>query len=282
LERALDSLCDQTFKDFDVLICDDGSEDGCFEALSPYFQRLSVTYLFQDNSGSPAAARNMGLAVSDHKYIAFLDSDDWWLPTKLEESVRRLEKGLDLVFHDLRCSYGGRSIFRSSVVRSRSISADPYTFLIKHGNVIPTSSVVARGSVLKRAGLQSSDISHRGWEDYEYWLRVSRESSLFERIPHRLGFYSVSEEGDSSNQDPADLILRVRASLFPPHGPEPGWIAFAEGVALMKGGNLSGARRRLWSAVFSRDLRLRTDRLRCIKFLLATFVPRSKASMKGT
>lgn len=88
--RAVDSVLRQTHSNLEIIIIDDGSTDQTQQVLQPYAQQ--VTIIRQANQG-PSAARNRGIEVSRGEIIAFLDSDDVWLPEKLEQQVRLFDEG---------------------------------------------------------------------------------------------------------------------------------------------------------------------------------------------
>ena len=98
--RALKSVLNQSFVDFEILVMDDGSTDNTCEVVKG-FTDPRIKYEWAENFGGPAAPRNRGLRLAQGKYVAFLDSDDWWMPNKLEESLVILEQGFDLIYHDL-------------------------------------------------------------------------------------------------------------------------------------------------------------------------------------
>ncbi|MEW6186166.1 MAG: glycosyltransferase family A protein, partial [Thermodesulfobacteriota bacterium] len=79
--QAVESVFKQTFADFELILVDDGSSDETRAALEPYSD--CITYLYQSNRGV-SSARNLGLKIAQGKWLAFLDSDDLWLPEKLE------------------------------------------------------------------------------------------------------------------------------------------------------------------------------------------------------
>jgi glycosyltransferase involved in cell wall biosynthesis len=92
IERALRSVVRQTFTNFEVIVCDDGSTDGTGELVRAFAAddpRIQL-YRLSENVG-PAGARNLGMRIARGEYIAFLDSDDEWLPEKLARQVERLD-----------------------------------------------------------------------------------------------------------------------------------------------------------------------------------------------
>jgi glycosyltransferase involved in cell wall biosynthesis len=87
--KAIDSILNQTYKHTEIIVVDDGSTDDTQQMLARYGDRIRVVY--QKNSG-PSAARNRGITASQGEVVAFLDSDDIWLPTKLERQVSLLQR----------------------------------------------------------------------------------------------------------------------------------------------------------------------------------------------
>lgn len=103
LPRAIDSVLSQTFADFELIIVDDGSTDNTADILRQYEGDQRVHLLSQAQAGC-AGARNTGLLNSRGRYLAFQDSDDEWLPTKLEAAVKALENSgpeVGVVYSDM-------------------------------------------------------------------------------------------------------------------------------------------------------------------------------------
>ena len=90
LERAIDSVLNQTFTDLELIVVDDGSTDGTPQTLSKYADRSNVRLVSTPHRGC-AAARNTGIRLSSGRYVAFQDSDDEWEPRKLATAVAALE-----------------------------------------------------------------------------------------------------------------------------------------------------------------------------------------------
>ena len=86
IAKAIESVLGQTYRDFEVIVIDDGSTDQSLE-VAKTFENKSITIISQPNSGV-STARNNGVKIAKHPYICFLDADDWWHPTFLEEMKR--------------------------------------------------------------------------------------------------------------------------------------------------------------------------------------------------
>lgn len=189
LRRCLDSLVAQTRTDFEVLVCDDGSTDDTSKVIEPYRQLLDLTYSTDENFGGPARPRNRGIKMARSPYVAFLDSDDWWAPAKLERSLAALDAGADVVYHDLwNVISAGQSTFQDRL-RSDPVVSPLYTRMLCYGLSIPNSSVVVKASLLHEIGGICEDKALIAVEDFDAWLRVAQLTEKFVRLPECLGFY---------------------------------------------------------------------------------------------
>ena len=188
LHRALKSVKAQTFNNWEALIVDNHSTDNTEEVVVG-FNDQRVKFFRINNDGVIAVSRNFGVHKAAGEYIAFLDSDDWWKPKKLEESLKYLEKGEDIVFHELfLATKQGQSIFWRRA-QSRDLKSPIFDDLVKNGNALPNSSVVVRLSVINRVNGFSEDRNLIAIEDYDCWLRIAQITEKFKRIPKPLGFY---------------------------------------------------------------------------------------------
>lgn len=195
LERCLNYLVLQTFKDFEVIICDDGSTDSTSNLIKNFNGKLNIQYLWNENWGGPAHPRNIGINASKGKWICFLDSDDWWYPKKLEICLSFLEE-YDIIYHDLHVfSNKGRSLLGHR--KSRKISKIPFEDLVMNGNILSNSTVVVRKSIVDKVGFISEDKKLIAVEDYDFWIRISLVTDRFGYIPKFLGAYFWDES--SSN-----------------------------------------------------------------------------------
>jgi glycosyltransferase involved in cell wall biosynthesis len=189
LRRCLDSLVKQTIDDFEVLVCDDGSTDKTSKVVKDYVPLLDITYDYAENFGGPARPRNRGIKLARAPYIAFLDSDDWWMPNKLEMSVQYLDAGADIVFHDLwNVLNPDQKVFKNRI-KTHSPVSPVFESLLCSGTRIPNSSIVVRASSIRAIGEICEDRELIAVEDFDALLRLSRITEKFVRIPECLGFY---------------------------------------------------------------------------------------------
>lgn len=153
--RSIDSALSQTYKDYEIIVVDDGSTDNTKQILQSYVDKGLIRYIYQDNAGC-AAARNAGISDAKGEWIAFLDSDDVWLPDKLAEQMQYLlETGLDICFTNTAFDYGeGVEIETSNSKQTdRWVLTDSLELVITSNefhNTLP--SMVVRRALLKKIG----------------------------------------------------------------------------------------------------------------------------------
>ncbi|MGL6196499.1 MAG: glycosyltransferase family 2 protein [Thermoguttaceae bacterium] len=167
--ESLGSVFAQTYQDFEIIVVDDGSTDNTEEVLAPYMDR--IRYVKQENCGA-AIARNRGIFLSTGKYIAFLDSDDMWYPTKLEKQVAVLEENDSVGFVYCNGAYGkSPDSLIAGQVFSKTSPPSGYIFnQIAFHNTIWTPSILIRREVFIKSGV--FDPTLRRVEDYDLWLRI--------------------------------------------------------------------------------------------------------------
>lgn len=171
IPAALDSVLAQTLANYEIIVVNDGSPDTPLleEALQPYFGR--VRYIKQENGG-PGSARNTGIRASRGRYVAFLDSDDIWLPKHLASQIEIFESdpSLGLVYANAVQIKDDRLV---GVSFDRTPQSLPVNFdsLLREQSTVNTSSAVVSREALVAAGM--FDEQFRRCEDYDLWLRLA-------------------------------------------------------------------------------------------------------------
>lgn len=92
VEKAINSVLAQTFTDFELIVMDDGSKDGSFEVAKRAIENHGNCHLYRQQNAGVSVARNNGVSLSQGKYLCFLDADDWWEPTFMEEMSKLIEE----------------------------------------------------------------------------------------------------------------------------------------------------------------------------------------------
>lgn len=214
LRRALESLEAQTFRDFEVIVCDDGSTDDTRSAVESFSERMPVTYLWEENFGGPGRPRNNGIRVSRGEWLCFLDADDWWYPEKLN-LVRTHLATADIVYHDLD-RYPRRLWRPDNTFRARAVANPVFVDLMLKGNALPNSSVVVRREIVVAAGGVSEEKSLVAAEDFDLWLKIARITERFTHIPQVLGAYWV---GDGNISEPSHAQVCRVETIYEKHAP---------------------------------------------------------------
>ncbi|PJZ61800.1 glycosyltransferase [Leptospira adleri] len=205
LERAITSVIDQTYSNWEIIVVDNSSTDNTSQILRS-FQNPKIKVYEINNEGIIARSRNLGLKKAKGEYIAFLDSDDWWRRLKLELSIESLKKGADVVYHDLYVVKRQNQRFRLKKARTRNLTKPVFDDLLKNGNGIVNSSAVFRRSILQEVGLLNEGKEFIAWEDYDFWLRIAERKKIFKKIERTLGYYWLGG-GNVSNENRTLAIL---------------------------------------------------------------------------
>ncbi len=228
LRRAIDSVLQQTHQDWELLVVDNHSTDGTEELVRGY-RDTRIRYFKIQNNGVIAASRNLAISQAKGEWLAFLDADDWWMPQKLEVSVRSLKQGWDVVFHDLYAAGPGSKRRLRRRVPSRALRQPVLDDLVNHGNALPNSSAVVRRSVIDRVGGLAEDATLIAMEDFDCWLRVARISDRFLRIEGVHGYYWMGSGNTTNPRRTISTLNELRKRLLNSAEIEgtPPWMAFA-------------------------------------------------------
>lgn len=223
---SLQSVLDQTVRDYEVIVVDDGSTDGT--KVRVLAAKGPIKYIHQPNQG-PAAARNTGIGAAKGELICFLDADDRWTPTKLQTQVEfmDLNPGVGLVFSDeeefddagVHCASLLSKCAYHAELTAGTVITEPFQKLLQR-NFIPTSTVMVRTACFKTTGL--FDVTLKGPEDRDMWSRIA-VSFPIACIPKVLGAKrvvasSVSRDVETTLRSRIRLWTKAR-TLFPELAP---------------------------------------------------------------
>jgi len=212
LKRCLQSLAQQTFKAFEVIVCDDGSTDDTQAVFESYKDALNIRYFYEENWGGPARPRNIGINNTTTEWVFFVDSDDSFTENKIAFFADMDLGNYDLLYHDLSIIKDGNIVNR---VKSRQLEADAYHDMLYNLNAIPTSAVLVRTALLKDINGFSEDRALIAVEDFDLWIRLCENRNIRTKyIPEVLGYYSLGDDNITSTD--SKQIERFKA-LYEPY-----------------------------------------------------------------
>lgn len=171
ISACLESIFAQTFKDYEVVVVNDGSPDTpeLERVLQPYIDR--IVYIKQTNKRA-AGARNTAIARARGEFLAFLDSDDTWLPNHLESQMKQFESDSAYCLVYSNALFVGDPTHPTKFTdRCPSVGEAGFEALVVERCQIPVSTVVARKDAILKAG--GFDESLQRCDDYNMWLRTA-------------------------------------------------------------------------------------------------------------
>jgi glycosyltransferase involved in cell wall biosynthesis len=206
IRETIESVLMQTYADFEVIVVDDGSTDGTAEIISTIVDDR-IHYHWQENSGLPARARNVALSAARGRYVAFLDSDDLWLPEKLESQIRCFAAHPDagLVYCD--AMYFGQTASHGRSLIRGMLEGNIFDGLLVR-NRIPALTAVVRRECLDSVGQFSEEPALRSAEDYHLWLRIARRFPVY-AVRAVLGRYRVHDRNLTAEVGPYRAAVRA-------------------------------------------------------------------------
>jgi len=198
--RSMGSVLGQTFQDFELIIVDDGSTDNTKEIVKDFLKKdKRIRYIYQENSGGPAKPMNTGILTSRGEFIAFLDSDDEWLPAKLEKQLELFKNSFNKNLGLVSCNYNILSIEKNSQkilgeYKTPNFPSRNETFqkLLRDCFILSESSVLTKKKILDKVGLFDESAGVKGFQDWELWLRIIKNYD-FSSLPKPLLKYYFHE-----------------------------------------------------------------------------------------
>mgnify|MGYP005853802363 CR=1 FL=1 len=207
--QAIESVLAQTYRNFEIIVIDDGSQDGTAEVCRRYGH--NIIYHWQNNSGV-AGARNTGIRLAHGELVAMLDGDDYWYPEKLAKQVETLQqhKEADFICTDHRYLIDGKescytSFDRNAFVRELAVKQSGDSVILRRKDLPRffrnpfghTSSSLFRRALLLAVG--GYDVRFSVAEDMHLWFRYLAECRSFAAIRHPLIVYRIRNGSATRN-----------------------------------------------------------------------------------
>jgi glycosyltransferase involved in cell wall biosynthesis len=185
--ECISSILSQSCQNFEIILIDNFSTDKTIEVVKQFNQN-KIKIFQKRNFGIIAASRNFGISKASGEYLAFLDSDDFWYPEKLQVCETSLGN-CDMICHLLDGAHK----------KNQTKNKNKITFLqlFLRGNCIATSSVIVKKSLIKKFGQFDEERDLVTAEDYDLWLRLLKNQAVVEIINQNLGFYRQHENNTS-------------------------------------------------------------------------------------
>jgi len=193
IKDALSSLVAQTHMNWEAVVVNNYSEDAT-ESVVKSFSDNRIRLVNFANKGVIASSRNRGIELAKGDYVAFLDSDDLWLPQKLERCINTLTvQRLDWICHGER--WFGDGVDKE--VMYGPVRYASFDELLYRGNCISTSAVVVKRELLRMAGGFNESPAFVTAEDYDLWLRLAQTHAKIGFIDEILGAYRIHPNNQS-------------------------------------------------------------------------------------
>lgn len=213
---TLDSIFAQTYRDFEVIVINDGSPDTVEleKVLAPY--RPDIRYIVKENGGL-ASARNAGIAIARGELVAFIDSDDLWVPEYLAFQVAQLDANpdADIVYPNTVYFGEGENGTRLGRPMSAPMPEVTFTRLVTEECAVVVACLARKAAVV-RAGLFDEQL--RRCEDFDLWLRCVKSGAhiIYHHQPlvrYRIRRGSLSADTASMTASAAKVLRKMRTAV---------------------------------------------------------------------
>ena len=204
IQEAIKSVLNQTFKDFEFIIVDDGSTDNTAQIING-FQDDRIYYLKKDYNSGIADSLNLGISKAKGKYIARMDDDDVCIPNRLKQQVDILEKREDVIL----CATNVK-LDKGSINKLKEEEHDDIKMQLLFNNAIVHPTVMILKETLREHKYNSEKVPS---EDYDLWSRLIWEGEFY-KIKEALLFYRYRELSETSQRRKEQLLLNVGISKF--------------------------------------------------------------------
>jgi glycosyltransferase involved in cell wall biosynthesis len=202
LPRAVKSVLAQTFQDFELIVVDDGSTDDTKKTVKEFQKKdKRIKYIWQENSGRPAVAKNTGIKAAQGRYIAFLDDDDEWLPEKLEKQLKLFNETKNLGVVGCNCwnVYENKNNKKREYrIKKNANQKSVFSKNLERCFIHSSSSVIIPRRVFDAVGLYDESLNIN--DDWDLYIRILK-NHVFDFAGEPLFCYYIHDKnisGDAS------------------------------------------------------------------------------------
>ena len=195
LEEAINSVLDQTYKNWHLIIVDDCSTDNSKNIIDKYKNVKNITSIKLNKNKGPSFCRNYAMRISKSKYISFIDSDDCWMKTKLEKQISFMEKNnLTFTYTDYIPFFetNGKKKYKKSTSVKNFFK---YKTFIKNSAINTTTMIIARSILLNHKFKKIYLL-----EDYLFKCEILRKKNVANKFNESLAYYRILAKSRSSQK----------------------------------------------------------------------------------
>lgn len=196
ISRAINSILDQTFQNFELIIVDDGSIDSTNELITKLMKKDSrIKYIKNKKNLGQPKSRNEGIKIAQGEYIGFLDDDDEWLPHKLEKQINKFQsvpENVGLIYCGLRYIHENKNMPKIIIPKLRG---NLFTNILKE-NFFGSSTPLIKKECFNKSGF--FDGNFLSGEDWDMWIKISKNYEI-DCVPEALTLYHVHGNQMSAN-----------------------------------------------------------------------------------
>ena len=199
LKKSIESVMMQKFKDYEIIVIDNNSKD-LTEKVTKSFKSKKIIYRKTSNEGNIAKSRNIGIKISKGKWIALLDSDDFWYKNKLQSvyKIIKQKNEIDVICNDKMLYFEGSK--KKKIYSYGPYKKNFYKYMLKYGNRVSTSASVVKKDFLKKNFIKyNENKKFISTEDYEFFLNIARKNGKFYFYHKVLGCHLMHNMSASAN-----------------------------------------------------------------------------------
>jgi len=202
IQQSIESVINQTYQNWELLIINDGSADGTKQIADSYSAIDNRIFVINQENKRLGAARNAGIKAAKGEWLAFLDSDDLWHPDKLEKQIAYYEQNTNIdIIYTAGWTFNNNdlTVLKPYIIQIGICNAKQMYNLQYEGNCIPVLSVIIKKNVVTKTGFQGEDLSIAGCEDWDYWMRAAKAGATFYGMEDKLFYYRRHDSNMSSD-----------------------------------------------------------------------------------